>query len=179
MADVCVTGWVAEGGSTIVEGQKNNIVIFDLVENINPTSGIEDDVYGTNKAWFHCSLEVFIEDKTELSFVPSGYRIDRAQSNGYCWLKKKNATEYDFASKQVNLSGEQVAEFLQEGQSVYVRGQELLVKGEDGKILRVINVSEIYFEPFWQTEKPKMLKVPYKSRAIITTRNFEKKEDKK
>lgn len=174
MADVCVNGWVAEGGHTIVEGKKNNIILFDLVENIAPTGGIVDDIYGTNKAWFHCSFEVNIEDKTQVSFVPKGYTIERSQSNGWSWILKKGGTGLDSISKSVLLYGEQVAEFIQEGQSVYVKGQEILVKGEDDKILRIINVDEIWFDPSWVCEKPKLLKVPYKSGLWITSRYPEK-----
>ena len=45
MADVSVNGWIAEGGHTIIEGKKNNIILFDVVENIAPVTGIEDDIY--------------------------------------------------------------------------------------------------------------------------------------
>ena len=176
MADVCVNGWVAEGGHIIIEGKKNNIILFDIVENIAPTGGIDDDIYGTNRAWFHCSFEVNIEDETQVSFVPTGYTIEKAQSNGWAWIHKKGGTGLDSISKSAHLSGEQVADLIQEGQSVYVKGQEFLLKGEDGKILRVINVKEIWFDPIWVIEKPKILKVPYKSGIWISVNYPEKKE---
>lgn len=170
MADVCVNGWIAEGGHTIIEGKKNKIILFDLVENIAPTGGIDDDIYGTNKAWFHCSFEVIIKDQTQVSFVPTGYTIERSQSNGWSWIFKKGGTELDSIPQSVQLRGEQVADFIQEGLSVYVKGQEILLKGEDGKILRVIDVKEIWFDPSWVSEKPKLLKVPYKSELWISKR---------
>lgn len=34
MADISVNGWIAEGGHTIIEGKKNNIILFDIVENL-------------------------------------------------------------------------------------------------------------------------------------------------
>ena len=40
MADISVNGWIAEGGHTIIEGKKNNIILFDVVENLNPIKGI-------------------------------------------------------------------------------------------------------------------------------------------
>ena len=72
MADISVNGWIAEGGHTIIEGKKNNILLFDVVENIVPTTGIEDDIYKTNSAWFHCSFEIDIEDPSKISFIPTG-----------------------------------------------------------------------------------------------------------
>ncbi len=57
MADVSVNGWIAEGGHTITEGKKNNIILFDVVEDVVPINGI-DDVYNNNNAWFHCSFEI-------------------------------------------------------------------------------------------------------------------------
>ena len=44
MAEVSVNGWIAEGGHTIIEGKKNNIILFDVVENLNPIKGIDDDI---------------------------------------------------------------------------------------------------------------------------------------
>ena len=53
MADVSVNGWITEGGHTIVEGKKNNLILFDIVESLTPLDGIDDDIYKTNSAWFH------------------------------------------------------------------------------------------------------------------------------
>jgi len=74
MADVCVNGWIAEGGHTIVEGKKNNIILFDVVENTVQINGI-DDVYNNNNAWFHCSFEINIEDPSKISFIPAGHSL--------------------------------------------------------------------------------------------------------
>lgn len=42
MADVSVNGWIAEGGHTIIEGKKNNIILFDVVEDVVPINGIDE-----------------------------------------------------------------------------------------------------------------------------------------
>ena len=42
MADVSVNGWIAEGGHTIIEGKKNNIILFDVVENCGHVGGLSD-----------------------------------------------------------------------------------------------------------------------------------------
>ena len=42
MADVSVSGWIAEGGHTIIEGKKNNIILFDVVEDVVPINGIDE-----------------------------------------------------------------------------------------------------------------------------------------
>ena len=41
MANISVNGWIAEGGHTLIEGKKNNIILFDVVENLPPISGID------------------------------------------------------------------------------------------------------------------------------------------
>ncbi len=43
MADVSVNGWMAGGGHTIIEGEKNNIILFDVVEDVVPINGIDDE----------------------------------------------------------------------------------------------------------------------------------------
>ena len=47
MAEVSVNGWIAEGGHTIIEGKKNNIILFDVVENCGHIGGLPDDKYTT------------------------------------------------------------------------------------------------------------------------------------
>lgn len=168
MADVSVLGWIAEGGHKIIEGKKNNIILFDIIENIDPVNGIDDDIYGMNKAWFHCNFEVDVQDPAKVSFVPTGYYIERVQSNGWAWVKKTGGTGLDSIAKDMALYGEQVADYLQEGQSVYVKGREFLLDGSDGNLLRMIDVTEIWFDPIWATEKPRLLTVPYKSEIYIT-----------
>jgi len=175
MADVSVNGWIAEGGHTIVEGKKNNIILFDVVENLTPVGGINDDIYKTNSAWFHCSFEINIEDSSKASFIPTGYTLDRIQSNGWAWIKQEG-TDHGWSKNDVFLWGEQIADYIQEGKSVCVKGQEFLLPGDDGKILRAIDVSEIWIEPVWIREKPKVLKVPYKTSLFFTKRSPEEKK---
>jgi len=133
MADVSVNGWVAEDGHTIVEGKKNNLILFDIVESLTPLDGIDDDIYKTNSAWFHCSFDINIEDSSKASFIPTGYTLDRIQSNGWAWIKQEG-TDHGWSKNDVFLWGEQIADYIQEGKSVCVKGQEFLLKGEDGKI---------------------------------------------
>ena len=137
--------------------------------------GINDDIYKTNSAWFHCSFEINIEDSSKASFIPTGYTLDRIQSNGWAWIKQEG-TDHDWSKNDVFLWGEQIAEYIQEGKSVCVKGQEFLLPGDDGKILRAIDVSEIWIEPVWIREKPKVLKVPYKTSLFFTKRSPEEKK---
>lgn len=160
MADVSVNGWIAEGGHTIIEGKKNNIILFDVVEDVVPINGIDDE-FNNNKAWFHCSFEINIEDPSKISFIPTGYTLVRIQSNGWAWVKQEGTT-HGWTQNDIYLYGEQVADYIQEGKKVCVKGREYLLQGPDGKILRVIDVSEIWFEPRWIRERPKFLKVPYR-----------------
>jgi hypothetical protein len=66
------------------------------------------------------------------------------------------------------LFGEQVADFIREGQPVSVKGREILLNGIDGKILRMIDVSELWFDSRFVRKKPKVLKVPYNCGMFIT-----------
>jgi len=166
MADITVNGWIAEGGHTIIEG-KNNIILFDVVEDINPIIGISDDIFNNNNAWFHCSLEIIIDDPGKISFIPRGYTLDRIQRNGRAWIEQKE-TDCGWAKNDIFLQSEQVCDYIKEGKAVRIKGQEFLLEGPDGKILRVIDVSEICFDLFWVKEGPKILKVPYKSGVFIS-----------
>ena len=74
------------------------------------------------------------------------------------------------------LYGEQVADYIQEGKKVCVKGREYLLKGADDKILRVIDVTEIWFDPLWMREKPKLLKVPYRC-GLYITKNYPKEKE--
>ena len=174
MADVSVNGWIAEGGHTIVEGKKNNIILFDVVEDTVQINGI-DDVYNNNHAWFHCSLEINIEKKNVASFIPPGYTLNRIQSNGWAWVLKEGTT-HEWTQNDTFLYGEQVADYIKKKKKVCVKGREYLLKGGDDKILRVIDVSEIWFDPLWVQEKPKLLKVPYRCGLYITKSYPEEKE---
>ncbi len=174
MADVSVNGWIAEGGHTIVEGKKNNIILFDVVEDTVQINGI-DDVYNNNHAWFHCSLEINIEKKNVASFIPPGYTLNRIQSNGWAWVLKEGTT-HEWTQNDTFLYGEQVADYIQEGKKVCVKGREYLLKGSDDRILRVIDVTEIWFDPLWMQEKPKLLKVPYRC-GLYITKNYPKEKE--
>ena len=174
MADVSVNGWIAEGGHTIIEGKKNKIILFDVVEDTVQINGI-DDIYNNNHAWFHCSFEINIDKKNMASFIPSGYTLNRIQSNGWAWVLKEGTT-HGWTKNDAYLNSEQVAGYIQEGKKVYVKGSEYLLKGGDDKILRLIDVSEIWFDPLWVKEKPKLLKVPYRCGMYITKSYPEEKE---
>ncbi len=167
MADITINGWIAEGDYTIIEGKKNNIILFDVVEINNPISGISNDTFNNNNAWFHCSLEVNIDDPSKLSFIPKGYTLYRIYNTGWAWVKQEGATR-GCIENDIFLQGEQVCVYIQEGKLVSVHGQEFLMEGPDGKILRVIDVNEICFNPLWVKGRPKILKVPYKSGVFIT-----------
>lgn len=177
MAEIGVNGWIAEGGHTIIEGNKNNILLFDIVENNTSVGGIGDDEFRTNHAWFHCCFEINIEDPSKASFIPVGYTLDRIDSCGWAWIKKKGADKW-FPKKEMQLNVEQVADYIQEGKSVHVDGQEYLLKGKDGDLLRMIDVSELWIEPRWFHERPKLLKVPYHCGLYITKTDPSKEEGK-
>lgn len=177
MAEISVNGWIAEGGHTIIEGKKNNILLFDIVENNTSVGGIGDDEFRTNHAWFHCCYDINIEDPSEASFIPEGYTLDRIYSSGWAWIKKKGTDKW-YPQKDLHLYVEQIAGYIQEGEAVHVNGQEYLLKGPDGKLLRVIDVNEIWFKPFFFFERPKLLKVPYHCGLFITKTYPSKKGEK-
>ena len=177
MAEISVNGWIAEGGHTIIKGNKNNILLFDIVENNTTVGGIGDDEFRTNHAWFHCSFEINIEDPSEASFIPVGYTLYKIQSNGWAWIKKEGSDEWS-PKKNLRLYVEQITGYIKEGKSVNVKGQEYLIKGADGNLLRVIDVTEISLEPFFFFERPKVLKVPYHCGLYITKTDPSKEEGK-
>ena len=177
MAEISVDGWVAEGGHCIIEGKKNNILLFDIVENNTSVGGIGDDEFRTNHAWFHCCFEINIEDPSEVSFIPEGYTLDRICSSGWAWIKKKGADKW-YPPKELQLYVNQIADYIQEGKAVHVSGQEFLLKGPDGDLLRMIDVSEIWIEPRWFFERPKLLRVPYHCGLYITKTYPSKKGEK-
>ena len=166
MATINVNGWIAEGGCKLIEGPNGNIILFDIVENDYPCNGLEEDEFRTNNAWFHCSLEVIVEDPQKVTFIPNGYTLQKINCKGVADIVKIG-TRYDWIPNYPRLFGEQAAEYIQEGKLVNVSGQEFLLKGQDGKLMRMIKVTDINFDPYWVQEKPKILTVPYKSDVYI------------
>ena len=166
MATINVNGWIAEGGYRLIEGPNGKIILFDLVENDLPCKGIEEDEFRTNNAWFHCSLEVIVEKPDKVTFIPKGYTLQKINSRGFADIVKIGK-EYDWIPDFPCLYGEQAVDYIQEGKLVNVSGQEFLLKGQDGNLMRMIKVTEINFDPYWVREKPKILTVPYKSDAYI------------
>lgn len=160
MAEISVNGWIAEGGHTTVKGNKNIIILFDVIEDAMPINGI-DDVFNNNNAWYHCNFEINIDQKEVVSFIPPGHTINRIESNGRAILLKEG-TKHEWSLNDMFLTGEQVADYIQEGKRVCVKGRIFLLKGADDKILKVIDVSDLWFELLGRFEKPKLLKVPYR-----------------
>ena len=178
MADISVQGWIAEGCPTIIERGKNKILLFDIVENTNHVGGIDNDEFRTNSAWFHCSFEINIEDTSKASLIPVGYTLDKVHSNGWAWVKKEGTAYEHLTNLDTFLNVEQVADYIKEGKSVYVSGQEYLLTGIDGKLLRMIDVTEISLQPRWMREKPKILKVPYNC-GLYITKTYPSNDEKK
>ena len=166
MARIYVDGWIAEGGCKIISGPNGNILLFDLVENNQHCNGIDSDVYRNNNAWYHCSMEVIVKEPEKLTIVPDGHTLQSFDEYGYARILK-DGTSYGYIMDDPCLTGEYVADFIQEATRVRVSGQEILLQGEDGKLLRVIKVSDIDFNPRWVKEEPRLMKVPYKSDITI------------
>ncbi len=167
MATITVNGWIAEGGCKLIDGPNGKIILFDIVENDQPCTGIAEDEFRTNNAWFHCSMEIIVEEPKKASFIPNGYTLQKINCKGYADIVKKG-TRYDWIPNYPCLSGEQAADYIQEGKLVNLSGQEFLLKGQDGKLLRLINVTDINFDPYWVKEKPKVLSVPYKTEVYVS-----------
>jgi len=160
MADISVNGWIAEGGGRLVHTPEGDVILFDVIENEYPCDGFEDE-YGTNKAWFHCCFHIKVLDLERVGVVPEGCEIFFVFTSGVCTLTSSGF--FNMLSKSPILPCEEVVKFITEGKLINLHGQELLLKGEDGKIMRTVIVSDIWFKSYWVPEKPHILKVPYKS----------------
>ena len=169
MASITVSGWIAEGGVKIAQGNHSRILVFDVVENSIECFGVGDDEYNTNHAWFHCSFQIMVEKGRSLTIVPKGYELRDVNEKGYVTIYKIDST-WETMPGTHSMTADQIIEYITEGKWVTVKGLEILTKGEDGKLLRQVKVSNLSFDNYFEVKKPKLLKVPYKAGAFLETR---------
>lgn len=170
MASISIKGWIAEGGCQIYQGRKNKVLVFDVVEEEESYGGIESiDDYNTNHAWFHCSLENALEDSAKLTIIPLGYTLKDVGWKGYATICKED-DKWSIIPNEPRITAEQIADYIVEGKWVYLNGNEVLVRGENGKLIRLVKVTHISFDDWFEVKKPKLLSVPYKSTMFIETR---------
>ncbi len=155
MVEIEVKGWVAEGGGRLLHFPEGDFILFDLVENESECGGFEDE-YGTNRAWFHCCLEIKGGDPSRAGFVPEGSMMFYVTAEGYAMMT-------GWFREHPCLRPDQVIGFIEAGKLITVKGEELLLNGEDGKMMRAIVVGEIYFAAIGVPNVPHTLKVPYRS----------------
>lgn len=160
MVEIEVKGWVAEGGGRLLHFPEGDFILFDLVENDSECGGFEDE-YGTNQPWFHCCLEIKGGDPSKAGVVPEGYKLFSLSADGFVMFDPTSGSRwrYEFPC----LRPDQVIDFIEEGELFTVEGEELLLKGEDGKIMRVVVVQYMYFLAIGVPNVPHTLKVPYRS----------------
>ena len=170
MADVSVCGWVAEGGVQIIQGAKDKILVFDVVENTIECGGIADDEFNTNHAWFHCSMQITLGEDRQLAIIPPGYMLRDVNEKGIVSICKTENT-WETIPGYPCMTADQIAEYIVEGKWIQVTGLEVLVKGEDGNILRQVKVSRLSFDTFFEVKKPKLLRVPYKTPLYLESRD--------
>lgn len=164
MAQITVPGWIAEGGGRLYHMDNGDLILFDVIENrrIRGESDKYENEYGTIPAWFHCSYQIQGGKPQDRGFVPEGFTIDRVNRWGYARVVKIDDASQSLP-KNPCLSCEQVVDFFQEGKMVKVKGEEVLMKGDDGELMRNIIVQKIDFLVTEEHERPHILKVPYKS----------------
>ena len=167
MASIFISGWIAEGGCQIVQGRKNKVLVFDVVEEEEYYGGIEKiDDYNTNHAWFHCSLENALEESADLTIIPPGYKLKDIGWKGYATICKTD-DRWSIIPGDPRIAADQIAEYIVEGKWVDVKGKEVLARGENGKLIRLVKVISISFDDKFEVKKPKLLSVPYKSSMFI------------
>ena len=155
MVEIEVKGWIAEGGGRLLHTPDGEFILFDLVENEYECGGIKEDM-GTNRAWFHCCLEIKGGDPSRAGFIPEGGTLFYVTAEGY-------AMSREWLWDHPCLRPDQVINFMEAGKLITVKGEELLLNGEDGKMMRAIVVGQIYFDAFGVPKVPHTLKVPYHS----------------
>jgi len=161
MADVTVIGWIAKGGGRLLHEEEGDFILFDMVEDDRDCHGLEND-FGTNPAWFHCCFQMKVGFPEIVGFVPPGFRIDGMNFRGMARIVKIG-DESVTLQRNPCLRSEQVIGFVKEGALVKVTGQELLLKGEDGNLMRNIQVRDLGFPEMKPDEEPKIPGVPYVS----------------
>lgn len=163
MAQITVPGWIAEGGGRLYHMDSGDLILFDIIENrkIRGESDQYENEYGTNRAWFHCCLEIKGGDPSQAGVVPEGYKLFSLSASGFVMFDPTSGSgwRHEFPC----LRPDQVIDFIKEGEQFTVQGEELLLKGEDGKIMRVVVVQYMYFVAFGVPNVPHTLKVPYRS----------------
>ena len=169
MAQITVPGWIAEGGGRLYHMDSGDLILFDIIENrkIRGESDQYENEYGTSPAWFHCSFQIEGGKPKDRGFVPEEFTIDGVNFRGYARVMKIDDASQSLP-KNPCLTCEQVVGFLQEGKMVKVKGKEVLLKGDDGELMRNIIVSNIDFLVTEKHERPHILKVPYKSYTCFT-----------
>lgn len=169
MATITIKGWIAEGGCQIYQGSKNKVLVFDVVEDEHACGGIESiDDFNTNHAWFHCSFEILLEESAKLAIIPPDYKLMDVEWMGYAKICKKD-NRWDILPDDLCVTVEQIAEYIDEGKWVTVSGHEILVRGENEKLLRLVKVTRLSFDDRFEAKKPKFLTVPYKSSLFVNT----------
>ncbi len=156
MVKISANGWVAEGGGRVIHAPEGDFIIFDMIENDYFCGGLDDTDWGTNNAWFHCSFKVQKSDPEELYHIMEGEELLYVPNSGMGTFKFNIAENYQ-------LNADQIASFINAGADIWVRGKELLLKGEDGQLMRTIVANIVWFEYYGMPRKPHRLKVPYKS----------------
>lgn len=156
MVRISVNGWVAEGGGRVIHAPEGDFIIFDVIENEYFCGGMDDSDRGSNNAWFHCSFKVEKSAPEELSHILEGEELLYVPNSG-------KATFISNIADSRQLSADQIASFIEAGGDIWVRGKELLLKGEGGQLMRTIVANILWFEYYGMPRKPHLLKVPYKS----------------
>lgn len=160
MVNISVNGRIAQGGGKLFNESGHEYILFDLIENVPSCDGF-DDFLDTHYSWFHCCFEIKEGDQNRAGSIPEGCEIFTINSSGYAMITQ--TIIFHLLHEFPHLQGEQVIGFIKEGRLINVRGQELLLKGKDDKMMRTIIVDEIWFQTLGTQERPHILQVPYRS----------------